>query len=274
MAGFDKTTNISWANKTWNVIVGCEKISPACKRCYAMYVANKEEQKGIKKFNGLTSIAKNGEPVWNGNINISGEKLFNEPKRWKEPSIIFVNSMSDLFYEAVPEELVFKIIDKMIEYNWHKYLVLTKRSSRMKVLVAKYCEARGFEVLPEHIWMGVSVENNKMAELRLTDLSETACKIKFVSCEPLLEEIDFAKYPIADWYIAGGESVEMDFDPMSARPFDVNWARKIRDFCKENGVAFHMKQIGCNPVNATKTSFKGDHIDDIPSDLLIREYPN
>lgn len=114
MAGFDKTTNISWANKTWNVIVGCEKISPACKRCYAMYVANKEEQKGIKKFNGLTSIAKNGEPVWNGNINISGEKLFNEPKRWKEPSIIFVNSMSDLFYEAVPEELVFKIIDKMM----------------------------------------------------------------------------------------------------------------------------------------------------------------
>lgn len=98
--------------------------------------------------------------------------------------------------------------------------------------------------------------------------------VKFVSCEPLLEEVDFSKYPVMDWYIAGGESVEIGYDPNDARPFDVNWARKIRDFCKEKGVAFHMKQIGCNPIGAVKTSFKGDKLEDIPEDLLIREYPN
>lgn len=274
MTEFNKKTNISWANKTWNVIAGCEKVSPACVNCYAMYVSSSEEKKGVAKFKDLTTIATNGRPVWNGNINVAKERLFNEPKRWKEPSIIFVNSMSDLFYEKVSEKLIFKILDKMMEYNWHKYLILTKRSERMKILVNKYCELKNIDSLPDFIWLGVSVENNKVAEKRINDLNNTFSKIKFISAEPLLEEVDFSKYPLMDWYIAGGESVEIGYDPDDARPFDVNWARKIRDFCKDAGVAFHMKQIGCNPVNAVKTNFKGDKLEDIPEDLLIREYPN
>ena len=274
MSEYNKTTNISWANKTWNVIAGCEKVSPACKSCYAMFVADREAKKGVEKYKDLTVIAKTGKPTWNGNINVAKERLFNEPKRWKEPSIIFVNSMSDLFYEEVSEELIFKILDKMMEYNWHKYLVLTKREKRMKEMIDKYCDARNLSVLPDFIWIGVSVEDNKRAALRLPYLAESRVSVRFVSAEPLLEEIDFSKYPTMDWYIAGGESVELGFDPNDARPFDVNWARKIRDFCKEKGVAFHMKQIGCNPVNAVKTNFKGDKIEDIPRDLLIREYPN
>lgn len=274
MTEFNKSTNISWANKTWNVIAGCEKVSPACKNCYAMFVSEKEGNKGVDKYKGLTTIATNGKPVWNGAINVAREKLFNEPKRWKEPSIIFVNSMSDLFYEGVSEELIFKILDKMMDYNWHKYLVLTKREKRMKEMIDKYCEARKLDLLPDFIWIGVSVEDNKRAALRLPYLDETKATVKFVSCEPLLEEVDFSKYPLMDWYIAGGESVEVGYDPNDARPFDVNWARNIRDFCKDTGVAFHMKQIGCNPVNAVKTNFKGDKLEDIPKDLLIREYPN
>lgn len=273
MSEFKKNTNISWATKTWNIIAGCEKVSPACKNCYAMYVGRENEEKGIKKYEGTTKIGKNGKPVWTGRLNVAKERLFNDPKRWKEPSIIFVNSMSDLFYEGVSDELAFKIFDKMIEYNWHKYLILTKREKRMKDVIDRYCEARNLDVLPDFIWIGVSVEDNKRAASRLPYLAKTRCSVRFVSCEPLLEEVNFSEYPIMDWYIAGGESVEVGFDPNDARPFDVNWARKIRDFCKEVGVAFHMKQIGCNPVNAIKTNFKGDKDIDIPVDLLIREYP-
>ena len=271
---YEKNTNISWANKTWNLVGGCELVSPACKNCYAMRVAAKESEKGVEKYKGLTIIAKDNKSVWNGEYNVAKERLFNEPVRWKEPNIIFVNSMSDLFFEKLPEELIFKIFDKMFNATWHKYLVLTKREKRMKEVIDSYCEARNLDKLPDFIWIGVSVEDKKRAALRLPYLAETKASVKFVSCEPLLEEVDFSKYPIMDWYIAGGESVEKEFDEKDARPFDVNWARKIRDFCKENKVAFHMKQIGCNPVNAVKTNFKGDKLEDIPEDLLIREYPN
>lgn len=274
MSEFNKKTNISWANKTWNVLAGCAKISPACRNCYAMYVGRENEEKGIPKYKGLTTIMSNGKPNWTGKINTAKEKMFNDPKRWKEPSIIFVNSMSDLFYEEVSEELIFKIFDKMMDYNWHKYLVLTKREKRMKEMIDKYCTVRNLSILPDFIWIGVSVEDNKRAELRLPYLAESRVSTRFVSCEPLLEEVDFSKYPVMNWYIVGGESVEIGYDEKEARPFDVNWARKIRDFCKEKGVAFHMKQIGCNPVNAVKTNFKGDKLEDIPKDLLIREYPN
>jgi protein gp37 len=270
----NRKTNISWANVTWNVIAGCEKVSPACKNCYAMFVGNKAESDGVAKYKGLTSIAANGKPVWTGKVNVAKEKMFNDPKRLKEPSIIFVNSMSDLFYDAVSEALIFKMLDKMMIYNWHKYLILTKREIRMKEMIDRYCEARNMVILPDFIWIGVSVEDKKRAALRLPYLAKTKASVKFVSCEPLLEEVDFSDYPLMDWYIAGGESVEVGFDPMEARPFDVNWARKISDFCKKAGVAFHMKQIGCNPVNAVKTNFKGDKLEDIPEDLLIREYPN
>ena len=250
MSEYKKKTNISWATKTWNIIAGCKKVSPACKNCYAMYVGRDNEEKGIEKYKGLTKINVNGTPDWTGKVNVAKERLFNDPKRWKESSIIFVNSMSDLFYEELSEEIIFKALDKMMEYNWHKYLILTKREKIMKEIVDKYCEARNLKILPDFIWLGVSVEDNKRAALRLPYLRDTKCSVRFVSCEPLLEEVDFSTYPIMDWYIAGGESVEKGFDPNNARPFDVNWARKIRDFCKEAGVAFHMKQIGCNPVNA------------------------
>jgi protein gp37 len=113
-----------------------------------------------------------------------------------------------------------------------------------------------------------------VAKKRINDLNETKSSISFISAEPLLEEVDFSKYPIMDWYIVDGESVEIGYDPKDARPFNVDWARKIRDFCKKEGVAFHMKQIGCNPIGAVKTNFKGDKLEDIPEDLLIREYPN
>lgn len=179
MSSYNKTTNISWANKTWNVIAGCKRVSPACRACYAEVVSNREAEKGVEKYKGLTTIPVNGNrPIWNGKVNVAKEKLFNEPKRWKESSIIFVNSMSDLFYEEVSEELIFKIFDKMMAYNWHKYLVLTKREVRMKAMIDKYCEARNISILPDFIWIGVSVEDNKRAALRLPYLAETKASVK------------------------------------------------------------------------------------------------
>lgn len=150
-----------------------------------MYVGRENEKKGIPKYNGLTTIMTNGKPNWTGNINVAKEKMFNDPKRWKEPSIIFVNSMSDLFYEKVSEDLIFKIFDKMMEYNWHKYLVLTKREARMKKMIDKYCEARNLSVLPDFIWIGVSVEDNKRAALRLPYLANTKALVKICNIQKL-----------------------------------------------------------------------------------------
>ena len=267
-------TGISWAKYTWNILAGCEKVSSGCKNCYAMKVAYDAASKGVKKYEGLTKMGNNGIPVWNGEVKVARERVWNDPMRIKEPSIIFVNSMSDLFYEKFDKDIIFKALDKMMEINWHKYLILTKREDYMKKMVDIYCNERGIDNLPDFIWCGVSVENDGVAKKRITALSETRCLVKFVSMEPLIGEVDLTGLPVLDWYIVGGESVERNEDPLLARPFDLNWARKIRDYCKENGVAFHMKQIGCNPVGAKKVSFKGDTEDDIPEDLKIREYPN
>lgn len=200
--------------------------------------------------------------------------MFNEPQRWKEPSLIFVNSMSDLFFEAVDKELCFKIFDKMREAPWHKYLVLTKRAGRMKEMVDAYCEYAGLDSLPDFIWLGVSVEDERRAALRLSLLDETRAKVKFVSCEPLLESVDFSKYPVMDWYIVGGESVELGRERGEARPFDIRWAYEIKAFCEANSTAFHMKQVGSNPVGVETEAFKGDSFEELPSDLQVREYPS
>lgn len=198
MSEFKKKTNISWANKTWNVIAGCKKVSPACKNCYAMFVGNKNEAEGVAKYKGLTTIMTNGKPNWTGKVNTAKEKMFNDPKRWKEPSVIFVNSMSDLFYEEVSEELIFKIFDKMMAYNWHKYLVLTKRETRMKDMIDKYCNARNIDMLPDFIWIGVSVEDNKRAALRLPYLAEAKCAVKICKTKSKVcnnfEEINNVKF--------------------------------------------------------------------------------
>jgi protein gp37 len=191
MSNYNKKTNISWANKTWNVIAGCKKVSPACKLCYAEVISSREAEKGVDKFKNLTIIPVNSDrPIWNGNINVARERLFNEPKRWKESSIIFVNSMSDLFYEGVSEELIFKIFDKMMSYDWHKYLVLTKRESRMKEMIDKYCEARNLDILPDFIWIGVSVEDNKRAALRLPYLAKTKASVKMCNIKSKVIEFD------------------------------------------------------------------------------------
>lgn len=270
---FEKTTKISWATKTWNVIAGCTDVSPACKNCYAKYVAYKESEKGVSKFKGLAIESNSGTVRWTGELNVARERLFNEPGRWKEPSLIFVNSMSDLFWEEVPRDLVFKVLDKMFEADWHNYLILTKRANRMRLLVDEFCEHKNIDVLPGFIWLGVSVEDEKRASERLPLLDATKAEVKFVSCEPLLEEVDFSKYPVMDWYIVGGESVEIERDKFEARSFNSDWARKIKNFCEVTGAAFHMKQLGSNPVLESTKSFKGDDFNELPEELKVREYP-
>lgn len=265
-------TKISWANKTWNPLVGCALDSPGCTNCYAMKVAYREAEKGVAKFNDLTVLASDN-PVWNGNVRVAKERVLNDPGRWKEPTMIFVNSMSDLFYEAFDERIIFDLLDRMVKWDWHIFMVLTKREARMRDMVDAFCESRGLETLPRHIWMGVSVEDNKRAARRIPPLAETRAETRFVSMEPLLESVDLSGFPVLDWYIVGGESVELGESPKKARPFDVSWALAIAEYCKSVGAAFHFKQFGSNPVGVTLKAFKGDSPEEFPESVLIREYP-
>ena len=212
-------------------------------------------------------------PVWNGKVRVAKERVLNDPGRWKEPTMIFVNSMSDLFYEAFDEAIIFDLLDRMVKWDWHIFMVLTKREARMRDVIGAFCDSRGLETLPKHIWMGVSVEDNKRAARRIPPLVETRAETRFVSMEPLLEPVDLSGFPVLDWYIVGGESVELGENPKKARPFDVSWALSIAEYCKSVGAAFHFKQFGTNPVGVTLTAFKGDNPEEFPESVLIREYP-
>jgi protein gp37 len=204
------TTNIEWADKTWNPATGCTKISPGCTHCYAEAI--------YKRFNrGNFS-----------NIKIHSDRL-DVPRHWRKPRKIFVNSMSDLFHESIPVAFIQSVFKIMNECNWHSFQVLTKRASRL------------VELAPElnwspNIWMGVSVEK-QFVDWRIDDLRKVPAAIRFLSCEPLLGELNLDLSGI-HWVIAGGESGD------GHRYCNPEWIRSIRDQCLEAEVPFFFKQWG------------------------------
>jgi len=175
------------------------------------------------------------------------ENRLSEPLHHKKPTMYFVNSMSDLFHEDIHRQNIVNILDVMKEAKQHTFQVLTKRPERMKAILDFYDE-----VLP-NVWYGISIENQAMADKRLATFREIKSYIKFVSYEPALSEIDWDGYEFIDWIIAGGESGQ------KKRPNDIEWFRSTRDWAKTNNIAFFMKQI--------------DKVQEIPKDLMIREYP-
>jgi protein gp37 len=215
-------SRIEWTDATWNPVRGCSKVSPGCAHCYAETFA--------ERFRGVP-----GHPFEFGfDLRLVPEKL-GEPLRWASSRRIFVNSMSDLFHEGVPDEYIVKIGSVMRMANWHVYQVLTKRAERMtQLLRSELREAAG----QSHIWWGVSVENRRVGVPRIELLRSAPAAVRFLSIEPLLEDLGDVNLEGIDWVIVGGESGP------HARPMDPGWVRSIRDQCVDADVPFFFKQWG------------------------------
>lgn len=226
-------SKIEWTECTWNPVAGCSPVSPGCLNCYAARMALRLERmpNGTgHKYAGTAKRARDGRPVFSGQVNLDHASL-DLPKRWRLPRIIFVNSMSDLFHEAVPLAFIRQVFDIMLACPQHTFQVLTKRPERVEMLAAEL-------LWPRNVWMGTSVESQKYVE-RVRILSRTrGPKVKFLSCEPLLGPLNRLPLREIDWVIVGGESGP------GARPMDADWVTQIRDQCLDRNVAFFFKQWG------------------------------
>src|SRR5439155_2714032 len=183
-------SKIEWTDATWNPVRGCTKISPGCKHCYAETFA--ERFRGVK-----------GHPFEQGfDLRLVPQKLA-EPLRWRKPKTIFVNSMSDLFHERVPDDYIAAVAQVMVSANWHTYQVLTKRADRLRTLLSTKL---AFAAREPHIWWGVSVEDRKYGLPRIPELVAAPATVRFLSVEPLLEDLGEISLAGIDWMIVGGES--------------------------------------------------------------------
>jgi protein gp37 len=217
----DRST-IEWTDATWNPVRGCTKISPGCTHCYAATFA--------ERFRGVP-----GHPYEQGfDLRLVPEKLA-DPFKWPGRRRVFVNSMSDLFHEGVPDEYILKVAEVMRAADWHTFQVLTKRSERMAELLNT--KLRFAAELP-HVWWGVSVENRKHGLPRIDHLRSAPATVRFLSVEPLLEDLGEIDLTGIHWVIAGGESGP------GARPMHADWVRSVRDQCHAAGVKFFFKQWG------------------------------
>ncbi len=210
-------SSIEWTDATWNPVTGCSQITPGCDHCYALRFA--------ERFRGVP-----GHPYEQGfDVKLWPERL-EAPLHWRRPRVIFVNSMSDLFHKAVPDEFIGQVFEVMAKAHWHVYQVLTKRSSRLMRL-APYLQ------WPTHIWCGVSIECERYT-MRADHLRRVPATVRFISAEPLLGPLDRLELSGINWLITGGESGP------GARPCRAEWIRRLRDRCQEQGVRFFHKQWG------------------------------
>lgn len=215
-------SKIEWTEATWNPVRGCQKISPGCKHCYAETFA--------ERFRGVE-----GHPYELGfTPRLVPEKLV-DPIRWAAPKTVFVNSMSDLFQEIVPDEYIEAVTDIMLRANWHTYQVLTKRADRLQYLLETKLHAAA---KAPHIWWGVSVEDKKYGIPRIAHLRRSPAAVRFLSIEPLLEDLGTINLAGIHWVIVGGESGP------GARPMEPEWVSNIKAQCDRHGSLFFFKQWG------------------------------
>lgn len=227
---------------TWNPVTGCVKVSQGCKHCYAERMAKRLRAMGSERYvDGF-------RPTLH-------EDLIELPRKWKKPRTIFVNSMSDLFQEDVPTWFIERVFATMVACPQHVFQILTKRSERLAALSSSL-------PWPENVWMGVSVEDEKVIA-RVSDLATTPARIKFLSCEPLIGPL--ANLPLSniDWVIVGGES------GAGARTMQASWARDIRRQCRVSGSKFFFKQWGGVRKDMTGRLLDGRLYDEMPDKLVI-----
>jgi protein gp37 len=235
-------SKIEWTDATWNPVRGCTKISPGCKHCYA--------ERFSERFRGVK-----GHPFEQGfDLKLVPHKV-GEPLRWSKPRMIFVNSMSDLFHEGVPDSYISSVAATMRVANWHTYQVLTKRSERLRDVLTGLLREAAAE---SHIWWGVSVEDRKYGVPRITDLQSAPAAVRFLSVEPLLEDVGQLPLEGISWVIVGGESGP------GARPMKEDWVISIREQCAAARVPFFFKQWGGVRKKSTGRMLQGRTHDGFP----------
>ena len=256
-------SSIEWTDVTWNPATGCTKVSPGCAHCYAEAVAPRTFR---------------GRPFTD--VKFHPERL-EQPLHWRKPRRVFVNSMSDLFHEDLPVSVIYDIFEVMRRCPQHVFQVLTKRPERMRSLL-NGC-ITGIEAPLPNVWLGVSVENQAMADERIPVLLDTPAALRFLSVEPLLGPVDISPWlhgygglPRAstiDWVIVGGESGP------KARPCDLLWIQNVLRGCRAASVPVFVKQLGRRPVVAGDSACtwivdrKGGKPDEWPEELRVREMP-
>jgi protein gp37 len=245
-------SSIEWTDATWNPVRGCTKISPGCAHCYAETFA--------ERFRGVP-----GHPYEQGfNLRLVPDKLA-DPLRWARPKMIFVNSMSDLFHEGVPDDYIVRVARVMQMANWHTYQVLTKRSARLRDLLRT--DLRFAAELP-YIWWGVSVENRQHGLPRIEHLRGTSADVRFLSIEPLLEDLGTIQLDGISWVIVGGES------GAGARVMEEKWVLSIRDQCRLAQVPFFFKQWGGVRKRQNGRMLDGRTYDEFPARVSNVAAPN
>jgi protein gp37 len=241
-------SEIEWTDATWNPVSGCKIISPGCTNCYAMRMAARLQAMGHHAYQDVTR-ASGGRSVWTGQIHLNFAAL-EVPLGWRKPRKIFVNSMSDLFQDAVPDEFIHRVWDVMARAHWHIFQVLTKRPENMRRLTTE------LPLLP-NVWLGTSVESGEHAD-RINELSDTTAAIRFVSFEPLLDSVGPVDLTGIHWAIIGGESGP------KARPMKIKWVDEIKRQCRRDGVRFFFKQWGGTNKKAAGREYRGRTWDEFP----------
>ncbi len=231
-------SSIEWTEATWNPVTGCSKISTGCKHCYAERLSHRLKAMGNRNYRNAFEVTLQAH-------------MLEKPLEWRTPKTIFVNSMSDLFHEDVPNEYIERVFAVMQRAHWHRFQVLTKRSDRL-------AKANHFIEWPENVWMGVSVENQENTD-RIHALRQTGSRVKFLSLEPLLGPLKGLNLKEIDWVIVGGESGP------GARPIDEEWVTDVRDQCVAAGTPFFFKQWGGKNKKAAGRILEGRTWDEMPS---------
>lgn len=232
-------SSIEWTQQTWNPTTGCDKISQGCKFCYAEVMAKRLQSMGLEKYENGFELTLHPD-------------LVDQPRKWK-PAVIFVNSMSDLFHEKVPLEFIQRVFKTMNECPFHHFQVLTKRAERV-------AELSPFLTWTPNIWMGVSVEEQKVAD-RIDFLRQTGAVVKFLSLEPLIGPLEKLNLVDIDWVIVGGESGR------KPRPMKSDWVQNILTQCKTANVAFFFKQWGGRNKKITGRELNGRTYDEYPAKI-------
>jgi len=241
-------SKIEWTERTWNPTVGCTKISQGCKNCYAEGMAKRLKAMGTPGYeNGFR-------------LTLLPNRL-DEPQKRKSPTVYFVNSMSDLFHQSVSDAFVTEVFDSIKACPQHTFQILTKRAERL----ATYC---GRHDIPQNAWLGVSVEDRRHGVPRIEQLRRVRGSIRFLSVEPLLEDLGTLDLSNIDWVIVGGESGP------KARPMNEEWVRRVKTQCDDQGVKFFFKQWGAWGTDGVRRSKKangrlldGQTWDDMPERL-------
>ncbi|QCE35798.1 phage Gp37/Gp68 family protein [Acetobacteraceae bacterium] len=248
---------MNWKEEAWNPILGCNIASAGCRHCYAMGIAGNLLRKGVSKYEGLVDLSRR-YPVWTGVLRPDLKRL-ELPYSWTKPRRVFVNSMTDLFEQAVPDDYLLKIWEIMAKTPWHLYFLLTKRPERLQHFISKIAK----RTLP-NLWIGASVEHQKTAE-RIQFIRETPAAIRFISFEPLIGDVGKINLKEIDFIYVGGES------GLRARPMQHEWIEHIFQTARRDGTGFSFHQWGAYGEDGIKRSrkengnlFKGKTWHEIP----------